>query len=230
MTMKNIKKWIKKHPIWSLVIGLFFLFIVIGIFNGNGKENDDWTNGFIEHESRIYDSKKIENNVDWDIINTVTKVIDGDTIEIETEERVRLICIDSPETNEPYYTEAKNFLISYILNKKVKLVKDVSETDRYGRLLRYIYLEDEFVNGVLVEEGYARVYRYSPDTKLCDKLSALETKAKNDKLGIWGEVKEQEKDTSSGYICSLAQLPRHFHYLKISFRLGNSSEFFACNL
>ena len=164
MTMKNIKKWIKKHPIWSLVIGLFFLFIVIGIFNGNGKENDDWTNGFIEHESRIYDSKKIENNVDWDIINTVTKVIDGDTIEIETEERVRLICIDSPETNEPYYTEAKNFLISYILNKKVKLVKDVSETDRYGRLLRYIYLEDEFVNGVLVEEGYARVYRYSPDT------------------------------------------------------------------
>lgn len=196
-----MKNWIKEHPIWSILMGIFLLFIIVGIFNENDEEKDDWTNGFIEKESKLIDSRKIENNLDSDIISKVTKVIDGDTIEIETGERVRLVCINTPETNEPYYAEAKNFLTDYILNKEVKLVKDVSETDKYGRLLRYIYLEDEFINGVLVEQGYARVYRYSPDTELCDELSVLETKAKNNKLGIWKETKKVA-GTNNEYICS----------------------------
>ncbi len=132
---------------------------------------------------------------------TVSRVIDGDTIEIQTGERVRLICIDTPEVGEYYYQEAKDYLINLILNEKVKLVKDVSETDRYSRLLRYVYVEDVFVNGELIEKGYARVYRYPPDTKLCDYLEILEIEAKNNNFGIWLEV-EEEETTDLGYICS----------------------------
>lgn len=132
----------------------------------------------------------------------VTRVIDGDTIEIETGERVRLICIDTPEISEDYYQEAKDYLTDIILNEEIELVKDVSETDRYGRLLRYVYNGNVFINGKLVEEGYARVYRYPPDTKLCDDLEILEAKAKNNNLGIWSEIEEEQETTDSDYICS----------------------------
>lgn len=131
----------------------------------------------------------------------VTYVVDGDTIELNNEEKVRLICVDTPEVGEGYSSEATNYLKSLVLNKEVQLVKDVSETDRYGRLLRYVYVGDVFVNGKLVENGYARVYRYPPDIKLCDELEVLETKAKNNNLGIWSEV-EGEETTDSKYICN----------------------------
>ena len=80
----------------------------------------------------------------------VSTVIDGDTIRISTGERVRFICIDTPEKGEYYYTEATNYLKGLILNEEITLVKDVSEIDRYGRLLRYIYLRDTFINYELV--------------------------------------------------------------------------------
>lgn len=64
----------------------------------------------------------------------VTRVIDGDTIEIEGGERVRFICINTPETGEYIYLEAKNFVTDILLYKEVKLVKDVTDRDKYGRL------------------------------------------------------------------------------------------------
>jgi len=133
----------------------------------------------------------------------VTYVVDGDTIEIETGERVRLICIDTPETNEYYYQEAKDYLKSLILNKEVKLEKDISETDRYGRLLRYIYFEDDFVNELIVLNGYGKAYPYSPDTTLCPAIQSAESKAKNNNLGIWAEQEEEEEPEQTGdIICS----------------------------
>jgi len=142
---------------------------------------------------------------------TVTRVIDGDTIEVEGGIRVRLICIDTPEKGEEYYQEAKDFLTDYILNEKIRLVKDVSETDRYGRLLRYVYGANVLINGRIVQKGYARVYRYPPDTELCDDIELLETQAKNDKIGIWSEPEPsptpepepaEEPQPISGYTCS----------------------------
>ncbi|MBW2975208.1 thermonuclease family protein [Candidatus Woesearchaeota archaeon] len=140
-----------------------------------------------------------------DLDNIVTMVIDGDTIGVGRGKRVRLICIDTPEAGQPYYKEAKTYLTDLILNKEVKLVKDVSETDRYGRLLRYVYAGNTFVNGELVKKGYARVYRYPPDTKLCSHLETLERDAKNNNLGIWSEIKEEQEKGHTpnlGYICS----------------------------
>jgi len=118
----------------------------------------------------------------------VTYIVDGDTLDVSTGERVRLICIDTPERGEYYYGEASDYLKSLTLNKEVDLVKDVSETDRYGRLLRYIYLKDgTFVNELLVENGYAKADPHSPDTTLCPQIQNVEDKAKNNNLGIWAE-------------------------------------------
>lgn len=132
----------------------------------------------------------------------VTYIVDGDTLDVDTGERVRLICINTPERGEYYYSEAKEYLKSLTLNKEVDLIKDISETDRYGRLLRYIYLTDgTFVNELMVRNGYAKVYPYNPDTTLCPQIENAERIARENHLGIWAEEEETPPD-NSGYICS----------------------------
>lgn len=136
----------------------------------------------------------------------VTYIVDGDTLDISTGERVRLICIDTPERGEYYYSEASDYLESLALNKEVDLVKDKSETDRYGRLLRYIYLKDRtFVNELIVKNGYARAYPYGSDITLCPQIQEAEQYAKNNNLGIWEEETEDEPEEENGndnIVCS----------------------------
>jgi micrococcal nuclease len=120
----------------------------------------------------------------------VVRVIDGDTIEIAGGAHVRYIGIDTPETypkTEFYGPEAKAKNIELVEGKVVTLEKDVSETDKYGRLLRYVYVDGVFVNGGLVRLGYAEAVAYPPDTRYQWQLSQLEKEAKAAKLGIWGE-------------------------------------------
>lgn len=119
------------------------------------------------------------------VTHLVTKVVDGDTLEVEGGKKVRLIGVDTPETGECYFTEAKSRLSALILNKEIVLEKDTSEVDRYQRLLRYVYLEGEFINGVLVAEGYARAVRYPPDVLLSEQLERLEAEAKQQGKGLW---------------------------------------------
>src|SRR3989304_8615709 len=77
---------------------------------------------------------------------TVTRVIDGDTFEISTGDEVRMLNINTPERGQYYYQEAKNALKILIENKTVELERDAEGTDRYGRLLRYVFVDDKFVN------------------------------------------------------------------------------------
>ena len=80
----------------------------------------------------------------------VTNVVDGDTIDVSingTEFRVRYIGMDTPEIGEPCYQQATAYNSQLVLGKTVILERDVSETDRFGRLLRYVYVDDTFVNG-----------------------------------------------------------------------------------
>lgn len=118
----------------------------------------------------------------------VTRVIDGDTLEIEGGQRVRFIGVDTPElsgTQECFAREAYDKTKELIEGKEVYLEKDVSETDRYGRLLRYIYLGDEFINETLVKEGYANASTYPPDVKYQDKFRLAEQEARNKNKGLW---------------------------------------------
>jgi endonuclease YncB( thermonuclease family) len=111
---------------------------------------------------------------------TVVKVIDGDTIDVEIDGkvlRVRYIGVDSPERTDPCYDDATNANYDLVANQTVRLVKDKSETDKYDRLLRYVYVGDTFVNAVLVEQGWALAKEYRPDTAQADYLEALEDAA-----------------------------------------------------
>ena len=89
------------------------------------------------------------------------RVVDGDTIEIEDSNgekyKVRYIGINTPETDDEYGDTATKVNSGLVLGKIVTLEKDVSDIDRYGRILAYVYVDDIFVNAYLVANGYAQV-------------------------------------------------------------------------
>lgn len=124
----------------------------------------------------------------------VINVIDGDTIKIEGGQVVRYIGIDAPETVHPskpvqcYGKEASYKNKELVEGKEVRLEKDVSETDRYGRLLRYVWLGDMLVNEYLVREGYAQSSSYPPDVKYQDRFVEAQRQAREEKRGLWGDA------------------------------------------
>ena len=120
----------------------------------------------------VFDCIPMNNGVQTGV---VTAIIDGDTIYVQidgSEYSVRYIGIDAPELDdrEPLAEEAKQLNASLVDGKTVTLVRDVSETDVYGRLLRYVLVEDVFVNYELVREGLAEPKRYPPDTSCHETL------------------------------------------------------------
>jgi len=118
----------------------------------------------------------------------VVSVIDGDTIAVTVrgvEERVRLIGINTPETGECYADEATRRLEDLVGGRDVLLSTDVNDRDQYGRLLRYIWIDDGFVNATMVEEGLALARRYEPDTAFADLLEVAQGRAKGDGRGLW---------------------------------------------
>jgi len=124
----------------------------------------------------------------------VVKVVDGDTIDLNNSKRVRFSGINTPETGECYYQEAKDKLEELVLNKDIFLEKDKSEEGKYGRLLRYVYIDDVMVNAFLVENGYAKAFdKYKDDTKRYSELKELENIAKSNDIGLWS-CEDNKKD------------------------------------
>lgn len=123
----------------------------------------------------------------------VSEVIDGDTIRLSTGETLRYIGIDTPETKHPtkgkqcFGEEASTFNEQLVLGKTITLEKDVSETDRYGRLLRYVWLDGVMVNQTLVAAGYAHASPYPPDIKYQSLLDTTEKEAEGAGRGLWSE-------------------------------------------
>lgn len=128
----------------------------------------------------------------------VTKVVDGDTIVIDGNQTVRFIGIDTPETKDPrrpvgcFGKEASNKTKELLSGKEVILQKDISETDKYNRLLRYVYLPLEngqilFVNDYLIREGFGYALTYPPDVKYNEQLRQAERQARENKKGLWGK-------------------------------------------
>ena len=114
-------------------------------------------------------------------VATVTRVIDGDTIDVRLDgatARVRYIGVNSPEREETCYRDATAANAALVQGQRVTLVRDVSDTDRYGRLLRYVYVGETFVNAELVAGGYAESRSYPPDTAQQPYLDSLERAAK----------------------------------------------------
>jgi micrococcal nuclease len=118
-------------------------------------------------------------------IEIVDYVIDGDTIVLKNGEHVRYIGIDTPEKGDCFWKEATNFNKKLVEGKTVKLIKDKENRDKYGRLLRYVYVNDIFVNEELVKLGYAEEFLVPPNNKYSYNFNILEDRAKNLNLGIW---------------------------------------------
>ena len=141
---------------------------------------------------------------DYDNI-LVIRVIDGDTIELQDKERVRLIGIDTPEarynkklqrdvsrTGKDYETiiamgeKATKFTRSLLEGKRVRLEFDIEKRDRYGRLLAYVYLPDgRMLNAEIVKYGYGQIYTFPPNVKYVDLFLKLQREAREGNRGLW---------------------------------------------
>ncbi len=111
----------------------------------------------------------------------VLRVIDGDTVVVAIEgrnRRVRYVGINTPERDEPCSDAATAANRRLVGGRRVTLVRDTEDVDRYGRLLRYIYVGDTFVNEVLVRDGFAENFVWEPNTRFADHFRALEAEAR----------------------------------------------------
>lgn len=125
----------------------------------------------------------------------VKYVIDGDTIILSDNSKVRYIGINSPEMDkngkvECFAENAKNFNRQLVENQTVSLEKDISDKDKYGRLLRYIYLDGTLINEILVSQGFAKTDIVPPDTKYASIIKQAQIDAQQDNRGLWKECKD----------------------------------------
>lgn len=127
---------------------------------------------------------------------TIIRVTDGDTIEVRradgTTARVRYIGVNTPETVDPrrpvqcYGREAAERNRELVTGRTALLERDISETDGYGRLLRYVWVEGRMVNALLVRDGFGHATSFPPDVKYLDVLRALDREARAERRGLWG--------------------------------------------
>lgn len=130
----------------------------------------------------------------------VVNVIDGDTIEVSIEGQIyplRYILVDTPERGQPLAAEATAANQRLVAGETVYLVKDVSEVDKYKRLLRYVYLADgTFVNAELVRQGFAVVATFPPDVTHEATIRTAQQEAINAGRGLWADQTPQAADSS----------------------------------
>lgn len=162
----------------ALLLLLIFIFLASGCIQAEQTQIKTCDDAIAEipqliEEAQSYPTAKVE------------RIVDGDTLVLTNGEKVRLIGIDTPEKGEEYYYEAGDYLGNLTLNKTLHLEKDISDTDKYGRSLYYLYTDDLFVNAEMVASGYARSYPYKPDTKHSFLFDCLQQQAKEQKLIIW---------------------------------------------
>jgi micrococcal nuclease len=115
----------------------------------------------------------------------VKEVIDGDTIVLAEGRRIRLIGINTPEQDMYFFEEAKDALGIMISDREITLEKDISEMDKYGRLLRYIYTKELFINLEMIKRGFASCYTYPPDVKYSEEFARAERYAREKGMGLW---------------------------------------------
>jgi micrococcal nuclease len=140
-------------------------------------------------------------------VATVTRVVDGDTVEVTVTGRqtgpgaglaevgrrydVRLIGIDTPESVDPnspvecFGREASRAIAAFLEGSEVRLIDDVENTDGYDRLLRYVYVDEEMANARLVANGYAHAYTYPPNVRHSDLFLNLQSAARRANKGLW---------------------------------------------
>ena len=180
---------IRKKTIFKFVEAIIFLVLVYVFAKYNILGNEEFLKflGMEVNETENINTGEYQ----------VTRVVDGDTIEVNyngTEEKVRLIGIDTPESvhpdeekNSEYGEQASEYTKQLLEGKTVKLEFDVEERDSYGRLLAYVYVDDIMVNKKLLEEGLAQIATYPPNVKYVDEFTKIQETARENKKGFWAQ-------------------------------------------
>ncbi|GKX28931.1 hypothetical protein SH1V18_14110 [Vallitalea longa] len=199
--MRKKKKKIKIKSVLASILALAFLFFFQVDVN---DKNVNQAKELFQTVKSIFCSITIDTNYE---VGVVSRVVDGDTVVITLngkEEKVRFIGVNTPESvgryakkPQPYGKEASNYTKKHLDGKTVYLEKDVSDTDKYGRLLRYIWLEEpdkskleeKMYNAILLKEGYASVMTYPPDVKYSKIFVEIEKNARDNNIGLWKNKK-----------------------------------------
>lgn len=125
-------------------------------------------------------------------VTTIKRIVDGDTFVTSSGQKVRMIGMNTPEVfgEAQYYgQEASDFSKQQLENKTVYLFKDVSDTDKYDRLLRFVFIKDDPImfNETLIVEGYANTMSLPPDVLYTKRFSLLKSEAQDSQVGLWGK-------------------------------------------
>jgi len=199
---KKGSPWRTPRRLLKILIITLFAFSVgwryfYGRSSGTGKQSGGETGMIV---TPVPTAESVEATGEFSVVK---RVIDGDTVELENGEKVRYIGIDTPETLDPrkpiqcFGKEAAAKNKELVEGKRVRLEKDVTERDKYQRLLRYVYVTGEtgppvgearneiFVNLELAKQGFAHSYTYPPDVKYQSLFVLAEKEARENGRGLW---------------------------------------------
>lgn len=154
---------------WLYLAGLFILLsIIFLIIPVKRREKEPFSTSDKRYEKPI-----------------VSKIIDGDTFELSDGTRVRMIGVDTPEIDRPFYRQAVALAESLLMGKQIEYETDAEERDRYGRHLWYVFADSIFVNDRIISRGMGRVYLFQSNIKYADLFIRSQKKAREAKSGIW---------------------------------------------
>lgn len=141
-------------------------------------------------------------------VETVQRIVDGDTFVTSSGDKVRLIGVNTPEVHgkvEAYGEEASKYTKEQLTGRKVYMFQDAGSTDKYGRLLRYVFIDQDPVmyNDRLMMEGLANTMTIAPNVMYADHFVQLEQTARKQNKGLW-EGKNSSSSSSSSTSTSTA--------------------------
>jgi micrococcal nuclease len=202
---------IERKIIVLFILGVFF--IVLGVFSDRILPQPSVGEVLVEQTQPVSATPPITETPNEDVEITeeeqevkgveqettvVQRVIDGDTIKLSDGRSLRYIGIDTAEHPqsktkfECFARESFEKNKELVEGKTVTLEKDVSESDRFGRLLRYVYAGEVFINDYLVRYGFAYASSYPPDVKYQEQFRQAEQEARENNRGLWNSCKTQD--------------------------------------
>lgn len=181
----------------------------------------------------LYHPPATQDNKTGLILQKVTRIIDGDTFDLENENRIRIYGINAPEYPKGCMSEdGKNRLEDLILNKNIG-IKQVTK-DNFGRLVSLVYLDNLFINEVLVEEGFAYFEKSKPEIESTLTLEKAEAKAKQTGRGVWSSLCETKQEGCiikgnyrSADTTRIYHTPDCYNYDRITVKPGTTDRWFC---
>lgn len=165
---------------WLLLI---ILIMLLAACNENGDEKNNESNDTNNVPVEVVENLPVRPENLTTV--TVTHVVDGDTVDLADGTRIRLIGINTPELDQPYYDEATQFTRALLESKQVGLELDADELDQYDRTLAYLWIGDELANYTIVRSGWANSLSIQPNVKYAVYIEQAQEKAAAEGAGIW---------------------------------------------